>query len=131
MVTVAEIMRRDRIVSSTPEATLREASRIMSRERVGSVMVITGASRLVGIFTERDLVRALASGANPDTARIEEYMTRNPITASPGESAVMAAHKMLEHGIRHLPVVDSTGKLIGVVSMRDVLRRILSEADFP
>jgi len=131
VVTVAEVMVRDRIVAAGPDATLREASRIMSRERVGSILVLGGDGRLRGIFTERDLVHALAGGADPDAAVVGDYMTRDPVTCGPGESLVEAAHKMIEHGIRHLPVVDSTGRVLGVVSIRDVLRRLLAEQDFP
>jgi len=129
--TVAEVMRRDKLVTASPETTLREAARIMAREGVGSLLIVSQDMRLQGIFTERDLARALAGGAEPDKDTLGQYMTRDPVTAGPGETLIEAAHKMIEHGIRHLPIVDEAGRLIGVVSIRDILRRILSQQDFP
>ncbi|MCE4619898.1 MAG: CBS domain-containing protein [Desulfurococcales archaeon] len=131
MTTVAEYARKETIVSCKPGATLREASAIMAEKKVGSIIVVDEAMRLLGIFTERDLVRALASGADPDRDRVEDYMTRQVITATPYESLVSASQKMLEHGIRHLPVVDSSGRVIGIISMRDVLRALFSSHEFP
>ena len=131
MTTVAEYARKETIVSCRPKATLREASALMAEKKVGSILIIDEARRLLGIFTERDLVRALASGADPDKDRVDDYMTRHVITAAPYESLVSASQKMLEHGIRHLPVVDSTGRVIGIISMRDVLRALFSSHEFP
>ncbi len=130
MVIVAEIARKT-VVTAGPSETLRTASTKMTENSVGSLIVVSETGRLVGIITERDIVRALAAGADPDKARVEEYMTVNPVTARSEESLVSVAHKMIHHGIRHLPVVDSTGRLIGVVSIRDVLRHIVGEHEFP
>lgn len=131
MVTVAEIMRSEPIHSVEPGAVLREAARRMHEAGVGSLLIIVGGRRLAGIISERDLVRAVSEGADPDRARVEEYMSSRPITARPEDSVVSAAHKMLAHGIRHLPVVDETGRVVGIISIRDVLRHILAEHEFP
>ncbi len=131
MTIVAEFMKREPLVRVKPEATIREASKAMVEHGVGSVLVVGDGDRLIGIFTERDLARAVARGCDPDEGRVSDYMTRNPITARPEEPLVMAGHKMIEHGIRHLPVVDGMGRLIGVISMRDVLRALFSQSEFP
>lgn len=131
LTTVAEYARKDNIVSCHPDTNLRQASKIMNEKKVGSLLVLDKSMRLKGIFTERDLVKALASGADPDNETVGGHMTTKLITVKPQESLVLAGQKMLEHGIRHLPVVDSTGRVIGVISMRDVLRALFSSHEFP
>lgn len=131
MPTVAEYMRKEAIVSCTPETTLREASKIMHSHGVGSLLVLDDGMRLLGIFTERDLVKAIAGHADPDKDTVEKYMSRSVITVQPYESLVKASQKMLEHGIRHMPVVDSTGRVVGVISIRDALRGLISFHEFP
>ena len=131
MPVVAEVMRSDNIVKAPPTATLREAARLMAENNVGSVLIVADGGRLEGIFTERDLTRKVAEHVDLDKEKLEDHMTRNPITARPSESLASAAHKMIAHGIRHLPVVDEAGRLIGVVSIRDVLRSIVGEHEFP
>ncbi|MCE4599484.1 MAG: CBS domain-containing protein [Desulfurococcales archaeon] len=131
MAIVAEYLKQDNIVSCKPDATLREASRIMTKHNVGSLLVINGETRLVGIFTERDLTRAIAGGADPDRDQVREFMSKEIIAVAPYESIVKAGQKMLEHGIRHMPVIDSAGKVIGVISIRDALRAILASSEFP
>jgi CBS domain-containing protein len=76
--------------------------------------------RLVGIVTERDLVAALAEGADPATTILAEYMTEGPVTAAPNDDLAVAARRMAELGVRHLPVVDGY-HLVGMLSMRDLL----------
>jgi len=129
--TVAEYMKKDRIVSCSPDTTLREASKLMSEHGIGSLLVLGDGQRLEGIFTERDLVKAIAEQADPDKATVSEHMTRHVITVAPYESVVKASQKMLEHGIRHMPVVDSTGRVLGLLSIRDALRAMIGSHEFP
>ena len=126
---VRDVMSSSRLVSVEPGASLLDAARAMAEAGVGSVLVVSGG-RLAGIFTERDLVRAVASGASLGE-RVESFMTREPVTVKPDDPLPLAASKMVEGGFRHLPVVDEDGRPIGVVSVRDVLRALLAGGSWP
>ena len=91
----------------------------MSWHQVGALPVFEG-QRLVGIITERDLTAAVAEGADPATTPVADYMTAAPEVLRPDSELADAAHTMLQLGVRHLPVVQG-GRLVGVLSMRDVL----------
>jgi CBS domain-containing protein len=124
MTSVREIMSRE-LVTIDPSAPLLEAARVMSSRNAGSVLVLDEGS-LVGILTERDLLRALAGSSTADTARVSavsKWMTRDPMTIGPDESVSEAMNHMLFGGFRHLPVVES-GAVAGVISMRDLARSI-------
>ena len=90
----------------------------MWRQQTGS-LVITEDGRLAGIITERDLLRAVALGADPDKTTVDDAMTTEVYTVPPEMPLQDAAREMATRWIRHLPVVEA-GKLLGVVSMRDV-----------
>jgi citrate synthase len=117
--TVADVMSSPPVTSSTSE-TVSEAAGRMSAARVGSVVVVDGV-RPIGILTERDLVRFAASGADASSTKVSEWMTSNPDTVGPEVEVGEAWRNLAEHGYRHIPVV-SDGALVGVVSMRDVMR---------
>jgi CBS domain-containing protein len=107
-------------VLTTPvERPVAEVTSKMVKGRVGSAVVMQG-SWLVGILTERDVLRAAASGSDLTKLPVSEWMTGNPMTATPDTTAGEAAEMMLANGFRHLPVVEGR-KLRGVVSIRDVL----------
>ncbi len=91
----------------------------MTEENVGSVAVCEG-SRLVGILTERDVLRLVARGADCERVAVQEAMTADLVTVSPGDDVLAAARIMGERRIRHLPVVDGPN-LLGIVGIRDVL----------
>ncbi|NPA84451.1 MAG: CBS domain-containing protein [Crenarchaeota archaeon] len=113
-------------VTCSPETSLKEAVHLMRLNDVGSVVVVRGG-KAVGIFTERDLVRAVDEGA--DMGRpVSEFMTPDLVVAHPEESVESALQKMLRHGIRHLPVVTPDMKVIGVLSIRDLVEAMLEEA---
>ncbi len=101
------------------DVTLADIAALMISEDVGSVAVVDG-STLLGIVTERDVVRALAVGTDADEATAREWMTVDPDVADPDLSVEDAARWMLTAGYRHLPVVEGT-RLMGVVSIKDVL----------
>ena len=105
-------------VTDTPTDNLRTAAERMWREQTGSLLV-TQDGRLIGIITERDVLRAVALGADPDRATVDEAMTVDVFTVGPDMQLHVAAREMAARWIRHLPVLDS-GQLLGVVSMRDV-----------
>ena len=129
MVLVKDIMRKDKIVKVSPSDTIREAVKVMSEENVGSVLVFEG-NKLVGIFTERDLVHHLARGGSLDE-KVANVMTRDVISLKENESAWKAATIMIEKGIRHLPVVDDRGNVLGIISIRDALRTFIAGSQWP
>ncbi len=105
-------------VTDTATDTLRSAAERMWREQTGSLLVMDDG-RLAGIITERDLLRAVALGADLTTATVDEAMTTEVFTVPPDMPLRDAAREMAARWIRHLPVVDG-GRLLGIVSMRDV-----------
>lgn len=116
------------LITFAPDTMVREAVDVMAKRRFGAVPVVED-DRLVGIFTERDvLVRVMAAGKNPDTTRLDEVMTRNPDTVRSSDAVVHALELMNEHNYRHLPVVDG-GRLVGVVSIRDLYRSVKEQMD--
>ena len=120
---VGDVVRRGLVVAVGPSSTIREAARVMHENGVGSVLVVDGG-RLLGIITERDLVRVVAEGVDLD-GPVGEYMTRNPVTLREDDDLHKAVELMVELGVRHLPVVDDKGSPLGVISIRDVVRRLL------
>jgi CBS domain-containing protein len=108
-----------RLVTVGPDDPVSLAVARMNEESVGSVTVCDGPE-LVGIFTERDLVRLAGEGSQFAQIRISEVMTRRPVTVSPDDDIVSAARLMGERRIRHLPVVQD-GFLLGVIGIRDVM----------
>ena len=118
MVELAEIMTAD-VYTVAPEAPVAEAAAAMVRGRFGSAVVMQG-QLLFGIFTERDVMRAAASGDDLGSSPVSRWMTRDPETAEPNVDSDHAAEIMLGRGFRHLPVVDGN-TLVGVVSLRDLL----------
>ncbi|MGZ5290830.1 MAG: CBS domain-containing protein [Actinomycetota bacterium] len=125
MTTVRDVMTGDPVAVG-PTTNLVEAARVMSTAHVGSVLVMLGAS-LAGIFTERDIMRALSDSPSADAGRVshvDRWMTPDPTTIGPEASAGEALDVMLSGGFRHLPVMDPGGVVIGVVSMRDLVQAI-------
>jgi CBS domain-containing protein len=108
------------VVSVAPEDTLGEAAERMAQDGVGSAVVLD-SGRLIGILTERDLLRAVAGRVHTSEARVREWMTVDPMTATEATSADEAMRTMLEQGFRHLPVIEG-GRTIGVVSLRELMR---------
>jgi CBS domain-containing protein len=117
MTTVAELM-NEGLLSLGPSITVAEAATMMGERRVGSALVMDGDT-LLGIFTERDIMRALGEHFDAAKHQVSEWMTRNPITVPPDTAARDALKTMLDGGFRHLPVMDGE-RIIGVVSMRDL-----------
>lgn len=127
--TVGQSMSRRPLVSLPPGATVREAARVMTRAQCGSVLVLDPAGAMLGIVTERDLMtRVLAKDREPDGTTLEDIMTRHPRVTSPQTLVSDAVLVMIEHGFRHLPVVEADGRIVGVLSARDALPREVSAA---
>jgi CBS domain-containing protein len=91
----------------------------MSAQNVGAV-VVKDFGRLIGVLTERDMLRAMAARVHTSDARVRQWMTENPITASPDTTFDEASKIMLDKGFRHLPVVDGE-TILGIVSLRRIM----------
>jgi CBS domain-containing protein len=116
--TAVRDLMNSRVISITPATPVASAAAQMTGARVGSAVVLQGPF-LVGILTERDVLRAAASGHDLRAAEASAWMTPNPQSASPDCPAAEAAQIMLLNGFRHLPVVE--GRVVcGVVSLRDL-----------
>ncbi|MCE4602550.1 MAG: CBS domain-containing protein [Desulfurococcales archaeon] len=110
--------------------TVAEAVERMSTENIGSVVIVDDAMRPIGIFTERDLLmRVCARGLDLGETRLGEVMTRDPIVVREDELARKAMEAMIHFGFRHIPIVDSRGKVVGVLSLRDLSRVAAGEVD--
>jgi CBS domain-containing protein len=116
--TLAEIVKPN-FITVAPEDTLGEVAERMTRQNTGAV-VVKDFGKLIGILTERDMLRAMAARVHTSDARVRQWMTSDPVTASPDMDLDDAAQVMLDNGFRHLPVVDGT-TVLGVVSLRRVL----------
>ena len=108
------------LLSVAPETTVAEVARLMRKDDSDSVAVMS-EGRLVGIITERDLVRAIADGIDAKQVTAEVVMTSDPATVDADEDVAMVAVKMVSLGVRHLPVVNRAGKPIGLVSARNLV----------
>ena len=118
MVAISEVM-TDSVVTLPPDSTISDAARVMVRGGFGSVVVVQGRM-LLGILTERDVLRAAADDDDLRASRVDHWMTPDPDTALPDLDTEEAAALMLSRGYRHLPV-EVDGELLGMVSLRDVL----------
>ena len=127
MGTLADIVKPN-FITVAPEDTLGEVAERMTHQNTGAV-VVKDFGRLIGILTERDMLRAMAARVHTSDARVRQWMTADPVTASPEMDLEEAAQVMLDNGFRHLPVLDGES-VLGVVSLRRVLggrRRPASE----
>jgi CBS domain-containing protein len=115
-----------RLLSVEPQTSLAEVAKRMRKEDADSAAVMSG-SRLLGIITERDLVRAIADGLNPQQTKADVVMSADPATVTGDEEVAVVAVKMMRLGIRHLPVVDQQGKPVGLISARDLVSLLEQE----
>ena len=132
MKTVAELLRAKpprAVVKVAPELSVLDAIKILASENIGAAIVMSG-ERLAGIFSERDYTRkVILKGRSSDSTRVEEIMTANVVVVSPRTKTRDCMALMTEKNIRHLPVVDE-GRVIGMVSIRDIVGDIIADQDF-
>jgi len=108
-------------LTATQEATLLDVVKIMATHNVGLVAVVDEAGRPLGVVSERDVIRALARGVQLSAKAIEVGTRGNLLTAKAEDDIYSVIKKMRERGTRHILVVDDAGKLVGVVSIRDLV----------
>ncbi|NDP41194.1 MAG: CBS domain-containing protein [Aromatoleum sp.] len=123
---VRSVMQRQKVLKAAPDTLVSKAAKLMAAKNVGAIMVVED-DRLVGIFTERDVVfRVVARGLDAQATRLADVMTREPHTVDPDEPFGYALLVMQEQGFRHLPVIQD-GKPIGIVSSRSAMDPELEE----
>jgi CBS domain-containing protein len=117
------------VVTIEPTATLAEACRLLTQHRIGAVVVTGAGSRITGIVSERDIVRALAAhGADALTLPLTDVMTRKVVTCGHAESIAGIMERMTGGKFRHLPVVEEE-RLVGIISIGDVVKVRLQEME--
>ena len=122
LMTPVSILSPSALVTVAATATLADAIQLMIDRRVGCMMVVDG-DRLLGIFSERDaMLRLNVDAAKLASRPVSEVMTVNPATLRARDKIAFALHRMNVGGFRHLPILDNDDKLIGVISIRDILR---------
>lgn len=119
MLMVRHVMLRN-VVTTGPKTSIKAALETLYKKHIGSLIITDSDQKCVGIFTERDVIRVVALGVNLDTP-IEEVMTTNVITIGEEASLEEARRLIVEHAVRHLPVVNSQGELVGLLSVRKLL----------
>lgn len=119
-----EHMSRDLLTVGPGVPVIEMAKRMVDRD-VGAVMVVED-ERLVGILTERDVLRAVAAGLDAETL-VSECMTSDPDTIGPEETTREAATLMIHGGFRHLPITDGD-EIVGILSIRDLMRVVLDDS---
>jgi CBS domain-containing protein len=116
----------DVVLTINPGHSLRDAARAMADRGVGAAVVIDPEQPGPGIVTERDILQSIAQGQDPDSERVSNHLSADLTFASPDWSLERAADAMVRGGFRHLVVVDG-GEMIGVLSMRDIVRCWVSD----
>ncbi|MGD9783110.1 MAG: CBS domain-containing protein [Hyphomicrobiaceae bacterium] len=128
---VREIIRdQGPLIVCRPEDTVQTAAVILHTKYIGALPVMDAGNRLVGVFGERDIVRAFAQRLpKVEAMRVSDLMTTKVITCKPEHTVLEAMALMKRHRIRHLPVCDDTGKVLGIVSIRDTLDVLRQNAE--
>ena len=128
--TIAAVLRTKGhdVISVAPDTPVAEVTRLIQSRRIGAVLVRDGHGRVLGIISERDIVRALATrNGGIEGLAAEALMTREVIMVGPATPVDAALQIMDEGYFRHLPVVDAEGGLLGLVSVRDLVRHRLAQ----
>ena len=124
---IGMLPKREPIVAS-PDESLRTVARRLWSESVGAVVVVGAGGRAIGVLSERDIVKALATGSDPDLSTAGQVMTDTVISVRPDDVLLDVAWPMVDHGVRHVPIIADSGRVVGVLSMRDLLRPLIVDA---
>lgn len=118
------------VLTVTPDTSVHEAARVLMTHRIGSVMVVERGRTIAGILTERDLVRGVfEKGDQCASLPVRRLMTADPVVCHEDDSVDKVIREMTTRRFRHMPVVDKLGQLIGVISIGDVLKSRMEEAE--
>lgn len=118
------------VVTVAPDASIGEAARLLAGHRIGALVAVEADGTLAGILSERDIVRGMAAHDNVcTTAKVRDLMTAAVLTCHEDDSIESLMQTMTGKRIRHLPVVDGDGRLVGIVTIGDVVKSRLDEAD--
>jgi CBS domain-containing protein len=132
MKSVADLLKSKparKVISVRPEQSVLDAIQVLAAEDIGAAVVMVG-DHLAGIFSERDYTRKVVlKGRSSDTTKVEEIMTPNVIVVSPRTNTRECMQLMTDRNIRHLPVADG-GRVVGMVSIRDIVSDIIADQDF-
>ncbi len=110
--------------------SVAKAVQLMAEHNIGAVVIVDGSMKPIGIFTERDLlIKVCAKGLDMSSVKLKEVMTKNPFTIKEETPVKHALEIMLNFGFRHLPIVDESGTLIGIVSIRDLSKPLALDVD--
>ena len=126
MRTCNDVMTPDPTCVTVSDSVIR-AAEIMKNEDVGAVPVVDDETsrKLVGIITDRDItINLIADGKDAHSSRVEDIMSRNPVTCQPHEDVQHAMDRMGQHQVRRIPVIDTSGKLKGIISQADIATRV-------
>ncbi len=115
-----------KVITIRPEQTLRDAVALLSQHNIGALVVVNASGAPVGILSERDIVRGLASRDNVLALSVDGFMTRDLVTGSPHDDLGSVLRTMTDRRFRHLPIIDD-GRLAGIVSIGDVVKARLNE----
>ncbi|QGA68017.1 CBS domain-containing protein [Sulfolobus sp. E11-6] len=110
-------------VTAKPEISIRDAAKIMKKEKLGSLIIVDEKNKPIGIVTERDILRAVADEILLDSP-VSKIMTKGLITISPDKDITEALIIMYQNNVRHLAVVGQNGELVGVISIRDAAKAV-------
>ena len=129
--TIASILatKGNKVVTIRPEQSIRDALRVLAEHNIGALVAVDPGLRPVGILSERDVVRAAVRDESVFGLTVSQLMTRDVIVGAPGDDLAAVGQTMIQRRIRHLPVVEG-GKLIGMVSIGDVVKALLHEQQF-
>ena len=131
MTMVAAILRHKghEVIAVNPAATIAEVAEVLRARRIGAVLVTDSLGQLLGIVSERDIVRSMAAhGATTLERTAAQLMTRVVVTAFPATTIPEAMRLMTEHRVRHIPVLDN-GMLVGLISIGDVVKARIMEQE--
>lgn len=109
------------VITVQPEQAIRDAIGLLSHHKIGALVVVDSEGRLVGIISERDIIRRAGLNENVFSLPVAEVMTKKVITGVPQDDLISVAHTMTERRFRHLPIMDND-RLVGIISIGDVLK---------